>query len=131
MFKSLANLKYLNISRYYNLKELSTGLASLNALKSLQIESCDALESLPKKELEGLTSLSELFVHNCKMWIAHLLCGRKSIDRTTLNLSLLMCFSFVFLLVVFEVCFASFRVTPAYFGPNKWYQSHDSMMEPG
>ncbi|WMV10485.1 hypothetical protein MTR67_003870, partial [Solanum verrucosum] len=29
------------------------------------------------------------------------------------------------------VCFASFRITPAYFGPNKWYQSHGSMMESG
>ncbi|WMV08359.1 hypothetical protein MTR67_001744 [Solanum verrucosum] len=25
----------------------------------------------------------------------------------------------------------SFRITPAYFGPNKWYQSHGSMMELG
>ncbi|WMV33799.1 hypothetical protein MTR67_027184 [Solanum verrucosum] len=37
-----------------------------------------------------------------KKWIAHLLCGRRSIDRTTLNLSHLMCFLFVFLLVVFR-----------------------------
>ncbi|WMV56536.1 hypothetical protein MTR67_049921 [Solanum verrucosum] len=30
-----------------------------------------------------------------------------------------------------KVCFDSFRITPAYFGHNKWYQSHGSMMELG
>ncbi|KAH0741390.1 hypothetical protein KY290_034433 [Solanum tuberosum] len=67
MFKSLANLKYLNISSYYNLKELPTSLACLNALKHLKIHNCVALESLPEEGVEGLTSLSELSVHNCKM----------------------------------------------------------------
>ncbi|KAG5592450.1 hypothetical protein H5410_042964 [Solanum commersonii] len=67
MFKSLANLKYLNISDFKNLKELPTSLASLNALKSLQFEFCDALESLPEEGVKGLTSLTELFVTSCKM----------------------------------------------------------------
>ncbi|XP_049362300.1 disease resistance protein RGA2-like [Solanum verrucosum] len=67
MFNSLANLKYLNISDFNNLKELPTSLASLNALKSLQFEFCDALESLPEEGVKGLTSLTELFVTSCKM----------------------------------------------------------------
>nr|AAP45185.2 Disease resistance protein RGA2, putative [Solanum bulbocastanum] len=67
MFKSLANLKYLNISFFRNLKELPTSLASLNALKSLKFEFCDALESLPEEGVKGLTSLTELSVSNCMM----------------------------------------------------------------
>ncbi|KAH0646753.1 hypothetical protein KY290_034388 [Solanum tuberosum] len=67
MFKCLANLKYLNISFYYKLKELPTSLASLNALKHLHIIGCDALESLPEEGVKGLTSLTELSVHYCKM----------------------------------------------------------------
>uniref|UniRef100_A0A0V0HE98 Putative ovule protein n=1 Tax=Solanum chacoense TaxID=4108 RepID=A0A0V0HE98_SOLCH len=67
MFNCLANLKYLNISDFNNLKELPTSLASLNALKSLQFEFCDALESLPEEGVKGLTSLTELFVTSCKM----------------------------------------------------------------
>ncbi|KAH0742317.1 hypothetical protein KY290_035360 [Solanum tuberosum] len=49
MFKSLANLKYLKISGYYNVKELPSSLASLNALKHLDIDYCWALESLPEE----------------------------------------------------------------------------------
>ncbi|KAG5592462.1 hypothetical protein H5410_042976 [Solanum commersonii] len=67
MFKSLANLKYLNISHFKNLKELPTSLASLNNLKCLDIHYCYALESLPEEGLEGLTSLTELFVEHCNM----------------------------------------------------------------
>nr|Q7XA42.2 RecName: Full=Putative disease resistance protein RGA1; AltName: Full=RGA3-blb [Solanum bulbocastanum]AAP45163.2 Disease resistance protein RGA1, putative [Solanum bulbocastanum] len=67
MFKSLANLKYLKISFFRNLKELPTSLASLNALKSLKFEFCDALESLPEEGVKGLTSLTELSVSNCMM----------------------------------------------------------------
>nr|WKW55433.1 Rpi-blb1 [Solanum bulbocastanum] len=67
MFKNLANLKYLTISRCNNLKELPTSLASLNALKSLKIQLCCALESLPEEGLEGLSSLTELFVEHCNM----------------------------------------------------------------
>ncbi|XP_049361976.1 disease resistance protein RGA2-like [Solanum verrucosum] len=67
MFKSLANLKYLRISFFTNLKELPTSLACLNALESLQIVHCNALESLPEEGVEGLTSLTELFVTSCKM----------------------------------------------------------------
>nr|AAP45190.2 Disease resistant protein rga-tr, putative [Solanum bulbocastanum] len=64
MFKSLANLKYLKISSFRNLKELPTSLASLNALQSLTIEHCDALESLPEEGVKGLTSLTELSVQD-------------------------------------------------------------------
>ncbi|KAL3361723.1 hypothetical protein AABB24_014542 [Solanum stoloniferum] len=67
MFKNLANLKYLKISEFKNLKELPTSLASLNALKSLQFEYCDALESIPEEGVKGLTSLSELTLLNCMM----------------------------------------------------------------
>ncbi|KAG5568809.1 hypothetical protein H5410_064175 [Solanum commersonii] len=67
MFKSLENLKYLNISHFKNLKELPTSLASLNNLKCLDIHYCYALESLPEEGLEGLTSLTELFVEHCNM----------------------------------------------------------------
>ncbi|XP_049362304.1 putative disease resistance protein RGA1 [Solanum verrucosum] len=67
MFKSLANLKYLEISSFINLKELPTSLASLNALKSLQFEYCDALESLSEEGVKGLTSLTELSIGYCKM----------------------------------------------------------------
>ncbi|WMV43246.1 hypothetical protein MTR67_036631 [Solanum verrucosum] len=67
MFKSLANLKYLNISHFKNLKELHTSLASLNALKSLKIQWCCALESIPEEGVKGLTSLTELIVKFCKM----------------------------------------------------------------
>ncbi|KAH0741418.1 hypothetical protein KY290_034461 [Solanum tuberosum] len=66
MFKSLVNLKYLKISVFY-LKELPSSLASLNALKHLDIYYCDALESLPEEGVKGLTSLTELFVTSCKM----------------------------------------------------------------
>ncbi|KAL3330805.1 hypothetical protein AABB24_034565 [Solanum stoloniferum] len=67
MFKSLANLKYLNISLYFNLKELPTSLASLNALKHLEIEYCYALESLPEEGVKGLTSLTQLSIRDCEM----------------------------------------------------------------
>ncbi|KAH0649396.1 hypothetical protein KY285_034644 [Solanum tuberosum] len=66
-FKSLANLKYLKISFFDNLKELPTSLASLNALKHLEIEFCGALKSLPEEGVKGLTSLTQLSVCNCKM----------------------------------------------------------------
>ncbi|KAK4352791.1 hypothetical protein RND71_028309 [Anisodus tanguticus] len=55
MFKNLTNLEYLSIFDFMNLKELPTSLASLNALKRLQIESCEALHSLTEQGLEGLT----------------------------------------------------------------------------
>ncbi|XP_049362306.1 putative disease resistance protein RGA1 [Solanum verrucosum] len=67
MFKSLANLKYLKISAFYNLKELPSSLASLNALKRLDIYYCDTLESLPEEGVKGLTSLTQLSLHYCKM----------------------------------------------------------------
>ncbi|WMV43241.1 hypothetical protein MTR67_036626 [Solanum verrucosum] len=67
MFKSLANLKYLEISCFKNLKELPTSLASLNALQSLTIDHCDALESIPEEGVKGLTSLTKLSVKFCKM----------------------------------------------------------------
>ncbi|KAK4728181.1 hypothetical protein R3W88_021169 [Solanum pinnatisectum] len=65
MLKSLANLKYLKISRLCNLKELPSSLASLYALKSLDIESCYALESLPDEGVKGLTSLTEFLLISC------------------------------------------------------------------
>ncbi|WMV43275.1 hypothetical protein MTR67_036660 [Solanum verrucosum] len=67
MFKSLANLKYLEISFFKNLTELPTSLASLNALQSLTIDHCDALESIPEEGVKGLTSLTKLSVEYCKM----------------------------------------------------------------
>uniref|UniRef100_A0A0V0HFR4 Putative ovule protein n=1 Tax=Solanum chacoense TaxID=4108 RepID=A0A0V0HFR4_SOLCH len=67
MFKSLANLKYLSIFYFTNLRELPTSLASLNALKHLDIIECDALESLPEEGVKGLTSLTKLSIMDCKM----------------------------------------------------------------
>ncbi|KAH0649609.1 hypothetical protein KY285_034857 [Solanum tuberosum] len=67
MFKSLANLKYLNIFYFANLRELPTSLASLNALKHLDICVCRALESLPEEGVKGLTSLTQLSVYDCEM----------------------------------------------------------------
>ncbi|KAK4728186.1 hypothetical protein R3W88_021174 [Solanum pinnatisectum] len=67
MFKSLANLKYLTIFEFENLKELPTSLASLNALKHLAIIVCDALKSLPKEGVKGITSLTQLSITDCKM----------------------------------------------------------------
>ncbi|KAL3361726.1 hypothetical protein AABB24_014545 [Solanum stoloniferum] len=67
MFKNLANLRILKISECKNLKELPTSLASLNALRCLNIQSCCALESLPEEGVKGLTSLMALFVYNCEM----------------------------------------------------------------
>lgn len=49
------------------LKELPTSMASLTALKRLDIRSCHSLESLPEQVLEGLTSLTELFIQDCEM----------------------------------------------------------------
>ncbi|KAH0645626.1 hypothetical protein KY290_034408 [Solanum tuberosum] len=66
MFKSLANLKYLTISFFMNLKELPTSLGCLSALKCLQIQCCDALEKFPEEGMKGLTSLTELSVYCCK-----------------------------------------------------------------
>lgn len=42
-------------------------MASLTALKRLDIRSCHSLESLPEQVLEGLTSLTELFIQDCEM----------------------------------------------------------------
>uniref|UniRef100_A0A0V0HAV4 Putative ovule protein n=1 Tax=Solanum chacoense TaxID=4108 RepID=A0A0V0HAV4_SOLCH len=67
MFKNLANLKDFTISEFKNLKKLPTSLATVNALKSLKIECCGALESLPEEGLEGLTSLTELSLQYCEM----------------------------------------------------------------
>ncbi|KAH0642799.1 hypothetical protein KY289_033773 [Solanum tuberosum] len=66
-FKSLANLKYLKIYFCCKLKELPTSLASLNALKHLDIIMCGALESLPEEGVKGLTSLTQLSVGDCYM----------------------------------------------------------------
>ncbi|XP_049361626.1 putative disease resistance protein RGA1 [Solanum verrucosum] len=66
MFKSLADLKYLTISFFMNLKELPTSLGCLSALKCLQIQCCDALEKFPEEGMKGLTSLTELSVYCCK-----------------------------------------------------------------
>ncbi|KAG5592413.1 hypothetical protein H5410_042927 [Solanum commersonii] len=66
MFKSLANLKYLTISFFMNLKELPTSLGCLSALKCLQIQCCDALEKFPEEGMKGLTSLTKLSVYCCK-----------------------------------------------------------------
>ncbi|KAH0741386.1 hypothetical protein KY290_034429 [Solanum tuberosum] len=66
IFKSFANLKYLKISHFSNLKELPSSLAGLNALKHLEIKFCNALESLPAEGVKGLTSLTDLFVYACK-----------------------------------------------------------------
>jgi len=61
-------------SLFYNLKELPSSLACLNALKRLEIHSCSALDSLPEEGMKGLTSLTELFVYDCEMlkFIQHL-----------------------------------------------------------
>ncbi|KAL3330764.1 hypothetical protein AABB24_034537 [Solanum stoloniferum] len=67
MFKNLANLKDLNISSYYNLKELPSSLASLNVLKHLDILGCRALESLPEEGVKRLTSLTQLSITWCEM----------------------------------------------------------------
>ncbi|KAJ8555216.1 hypothetical protein K7X08_012712 [Anisodus acutangulus] len=67
MFICLANLESLSISSFKKLKELPTSLASLNALKCLDIRRCHSLESLPEQALEGLTSLAELFVQDCEI----------------------------------------------------------------
>ncbi|XP_015083468.1 putative disease resistance protein RGA1 [Solanum pennellii] len=65
MFKSLENLKDLEIC-FYNLEELPSSLASLNALKILELVSCGALESLPEEGVKRLTSLKELSIYDCK-----------------------------------------------------------------
>ncbi|XP_055820927.1 putative disease resistance protein RGA3 isoform X2 [Solanum dulcamara] len=67
MFKSLTNLEYLEISNIPNIKELPASLASLNALKYLEIQHCESLESLPEEGVKGLTSLTTLTINNCKM----------------------------------------------------------------
>ncbi|KAH0642794.1 hypothetical protein KY289_033768 [Solanum tuberosum] len=59
--------KALQISDFYNLKELPTSLTSPNALKHLDIIGCDALESLPEEGVKGLTSLTQLSIAYCKM----------------------------------------------------------------
>ncbi|XP_059315134.1 putative disease resistance protein RGA3 [Lycium ferocissimum] len=66
MFK-LANLESLSIIYFKKLRQLPSSLASLNALKRLEIRYCYALESLLEQGMEGLTSLTDLYVQNCKM----------------------------------------------------------------
>lgn len=67
MFKHLAYLESTSISSFKKLEELPTSMASLTALKRLDIRSCHSLESLPEQVLEGLTSLMELFIQDCEM----------------------------------------------------------------
>lgn len=67
MFKRLAYLESMSISSFKKLKELPTSLASLTALKRLDIRSCHSLEGLPEQVLEGLTSLTEFFIQDCEM----------------------------------------------------------------
>ncbi|XP_015085928.1 putative disease resistance protein RGA1 [Solanum pennellii] len=86
MFISLANLKYLKISSFYNLKELPTSLASLNALMHLEIDCCPKLEILPEEAVKGLTSLTQLSIKYCEM----LKCLPEGLQQLT-NLSVREC----------------------------------------
>ncbi|KAH0642787.1 hypothetical protein KY289_033761 [Solanum tuberosum] len=64
MFKRLVNLESLSIIYFKKLRELPSSLASLSALKCLKIHYCYALESLLEQGMEGLTSLTNLYVQN-------------------------------------------------------------------
>ncbi|WMV43248.1 hypothetical protein MTR67_036633 [Solanum verrucosum] len=59
--------KLCKISHFYNLKDLPSCLAGLNALERLEIRFCNTLESLPAEGVKGLTSLTELSVYACNM----------------------------------------------------------------
>ncbi|XP_019445228.1 PREDICTED: putative disease resistance protein RGA3 [Lupinus angustifolius] len=57
-------LKFLRIS-HFNLKVFPNAVGSLNALKELQIDYCQEIESLPENVLQGLASLRTLLIGNC------------------------------------------------------------------
>ncbi|KAG8379588.1 hypothetical protein BUALT_Bualt07G0104500 [Buddleja alternifolia] len=63
---NLSALKSLSIDSCSNLESLPEGLKSLNSLETLDISSCDGLKSFPATILEGLSSLRSLLFQNCK-----------------------------------------------------------------
>ncbi|KAE9447489.1 hypothetical protein C3L33_20613, partial [Rhododendron williamsianum] len=80
VLRNLTLLKLLRIDRFTKLKSLPNGLAHLKALKSLSINFCDKLKSLPEEGLRGLESLQRLEIWYCKEFsslsegLQHLVC---------------------------------------------------------
>ncbi|THG15743.1 hypothetical protein TEA_009867 [Camellia sinensis var. sinensis] len=64
--RNLTLLESLVIENYHELKVLPRDLASLVTLKSLKIEGCPKLESLPEEGLRGCESFQSLHIINCR-----------------------------------------------------------------
>ncbi|KAI8019693.1 putative disease resistance protein RGA3 [Camellia lanceoleosa] len=64
--RNLTLLESLVIEYCYELKVFPGDLASLVTLKSLKIERCPKLESLPEEGLRGLESLQSLHIIDCR-----------------------------------------------------------------
>ncbi|OMO73330.1 hypothetical protein COLO4_27160 [Corchorus olitorius] len=63
---NLSVLKRLDLEGCSELQSLPAGLESLSCLESLDLRRCDSLIRLPENGLRGLSSLSSLWIQNCK-----------------------------------------------------------------
>ncbi|KAK0574723.1 hypothetical protein LWI29_028100 [Acer saccharum] len=83
MLLNLASLNQLYISTFSKLKCLPTELVGLSALETLQITYCYEFESFPEQGMEGLKSLKNLRLHDCRKFttlsegLQHLSCLEK------------------------------------------------------
>ncbi|TXG47845.1 hypothetical protein EZV62_027139 [Acer yangbiense] len=87
MLLNLASLNQLSIRNFSKLKCLPTELVGLSALEALDISWCDEFESFPEQGMEGLKSLKNLQLHECRKFttlsegLQHLSC----LEKLTLN----------------------------------------------
>ncbi|KAK0578588.1 hypothetical protein LWI29_012888 [Acer saccharum] len=83
MLLNLTSLNQLYISTFSKLKCLPTELVGLSALETLQIKYCYEFESFPEQGMEGLKSLKNLRLYDCRKFTAlseglqHLSCLEK------------------------------------------------------
>ncbi|KAI9199059.1 hypothetical protein LWI28_026639 [Acer negundo] len=66
MLLNLTSLNQLYISYFSKLKCLPKELVGLSALETLDISCCDEFESFPEQGMEGLKSLKNLQLHECR-----------------------------------------------------------------
>ncbi|XP_058079940.1 putative disease resistance protein RGA4 [Magnolia sinica] len=82
---NLTSLSSLEVQGFRELRSLPDGeLGNLAALKSLSIYGCDELALLPE-ELQNLTSLHRLHIHNCNGLTSLRLRGLSSLNRLNID----------------------------------------------